>query len=139
MFWIDLFLAVFIAFVFSVFLIAVIRWRRPGKSGIWPTISFLFIFLFLVIWAGGIWLIPFGPKLLNIYWLPFIVSAITFSLILVTLIPPQTGDRTTVKLVRTGGKKKSETSGRDFVAGIFFWFLILALIAVIVIKYTLIK
>lgn len=139
MFWIDLIIAVLIAFVFSIFLIAVIRWRRPGTSGIWPTLSFLLIFLFLVIWAGGIWLIPFGPKFLSINWLPFIVSAITISLILVTLIPPQTGRKTTVKLVRTEEKNKQETNDRELITGIFFWVLILALIAVIVIKYALIK
>ena len=138
MIWIDLTIAVLIAFVFSIFLIGVIRWRRPGTSGIWSKLSFLFVILFLVIWAGGIWLIPFGPKFLNTYWLPFIVSAIAISLILITLIPPQSGSKTSIKLVRTEDKKKP-ASERELVPGIFFWLLILALITVIVIRYTLIK
>ena len=138
MFWIDLTVAVLIAVVFSVFLVTVVRWRKPGKGGIWSTLSFLFIFLFLVIWAGGIWLIPFGPKFFNIYWFPFIVSAITVSLIIVTLIPPQQNKNTTVKLVRTEDKKKMKTPNSEFALGIFFWFLILALLAVIILRYTLV-
>ncbi len=132
-------ISILIAFVFSVFLVSVVRWRKPGATGIWSTLLFLFTFLFLVIWAGGIWLVPFGPRIFNIYWLPFIVSAITFSLIIITLIPPQTGGRPTIKLVKTNEKKKNDSSNSELALGIFFWFLIFALLAVIILRYTMFR
>ena len=139
MFWVDSMIAILIAFVFSVFLVSVVRWRKPGTGGIWSTLLFLFTFLFLVIWAGGIWLVPFGPRIFNIYWLPFIVSAITFSLIIITLIPPKAGRRPAIKLVKTDEKHKIESSNSELVLGIFFWFLIFALLAVIILRYTMFR
>ncbi len=137
MFWIDLFFASIIAFVFSILLTVVLGWRRPGASGIWPSVFFLFMLLFFGVWAGGIWLIPFGPKMLDIYFLPFLVSALAFSLIIIALIPPPKRTDETIKLVRTDTENKSDSNKTRRLWGVFFWFLLAGLLIVIVLKYVL--
>ncbi len=42
----------------------------------------LFLFLFLAVWAGGLWLRPIGPRLWGTAWLGFMVTGLVFWIVL---------------------------------------------------------
>ncbi len=81
MFWIDFLFAVVFAVFFVWLLGGVFRRRSP-----WP-ITFFFVFFLFLIWAGGVWIVPFGPVLWEGYWLPFFLTGLIFMLLFAALIP----------------------------------------------------
>jgi hypothetical protein len=42
----------------------------------------LFAILFFGIWAGGVWVAPAGPMHLGVYWLPFLLTGMSRSLLI---------------------------------------------------------
>lgn len=46
------------------------------------TVFSLLVVLFLATWAGGIWLVPLGPRVWGAYWLGFLVVGILVALII---------------------------------------------------------
>ncbi len=101
-----------------------------NKTRRWRTILMFFVILFLATWAGGIWIKPFGPALLGIYWLPFVVVGLIFALILTMLLPnrpPKTS-------------KEAETKAESMVIAdklfkFFIWLLFIVLVASIIVAY----
>ena len=89
MVWGELFIAFIIAFVLSLLFGAAFRWERPGRPGLWPSIFFLFVIIFLVTWAIGGWVTPVGPAVSGIYWLSFLIVGVIVALILAAAIPPR--------------------------------------------------
>lgn len=88
------FLTAFLITLFiSVFLVYPMGWRRESSAE-GPLLSFFFIFFLLLfpIWLIGIWTIPLGPTLGEIYILPFLLAALLLSLLLLTLIPIKRGE-----------------------------------------------
>jgi hypothetical protein len=47
--------------------------------------------LFLATWAGGVWVVPFGPTHLGVTWLPFLLIEILLAVLIVALSPRATG------------------------------------------------
>jgi len=86
----------------------------------------LFAILFLGIWAGGVWVAPAGPMHLGVYWLPFLLTAILLSVLVVVLVPQ-----------RTAGRHDEADIEREVEVGLglFFWVLIVGLIAVVLTAY----
>jgi hypothetical protein len=35
-----------------------------------------FVILLLVVWVGGTWMAPFGPRLWDVAWLPFLIRGV---------------------------------------------------------------
>ncbi len=47
-----------------------------------------FILIFLITWAGGIWITPFGPLMWGVPWLSFLLIGILIAVLLAALMPP---------------------------------------------------
>jgi len=92
----ELFLALAIAFSLSV----LFSWllRRGGPRSGFPI---FFLAIFLITLAGGLWLRPFGPMVLGIYWLPFIVVGVVGSILLFLAAPrrPPENRRETIEML----------------------------------------
>lgn len=129
MFIIDLIVAFIVAIIFGVILAAVIGWERPGRTGFWPAMLFVFLIIFFTAWAGGIWLIPMGPPIGGSYWLAFVVVGLLVALILAAVVPNRRG-KSTVRFV-----EEEEVREAEAVLGGFFWLLILALVVAVLIRY----
>lgn len=78
----ELFLALAVAFTLSLLFSWLLK-RRGPRSG-FPV---FFLAIFLITLAGGLWLRPFGPSGMGIYWLPFIVVGIIGSVLLFLAAP----------------------------------------------------
>ncbi len=127
MFFIDLLLALVIALVIGAVFVLGFRRERPG-----PGLLIFLLVLFLLTWAGGVWITPFGPTLWGSFWLPFLLVAIIVALVL-SAFPPPGGERSTVKLVSEQEQAATETEAAAL--NVFFWVLIAILGSVILLGY----
>jgi hypothetical protein len=93
---------------------------RPATP-LWST----FVVFFFVIWAGGVWMAPIGPRHFGVVWLPFALVAIMLSILVVALMPHRAG---TAQIAET---EREIQSG----LGLFFFVLVAGLIVAIVAAY----
>ncbi len=135
MFFLDLIAAILIALIFSLILVGVFGWQRPGREGAGPALLFLFLLLLVVVWAGGVWLEPVGPIIWGIAWIPFIVIGFLATLMVLALIPPRK-PRTRREAMQQAEAQTTVEAGVDVAISVFFWLLVLLLIVAIIIRYT---
>jgi len=102
-----------------------------SRKGPWESVFMFFLLLFLLSWAGGAWLAPFGPQLWGGYWLPFLLVGVVIALFLAALAPPP---RETGTVAQEGGEAVEREAALTGL-GIFFWILIATLVAAILIRY----
>jgi len=126
MFFVEFIIAFSIAIIFVVVLRSMFGRRAPFGS-FW----ILLLFLFLVTWAGGVWLVPFGPTLFDVAWLPFLVVGIFIAIVLATTVPPEPARPMTVEQARDEGATASALAGLT----IFFWITILFMMIAILLAY----
>ncbi|MBN2009960.1 hypothetical protein JW960_11510 [candidate division KSB1 bacterium] len=132
---IDLLIALFVAILFSFVFMLGIRWERKGNVGIVPPAAYIFIIIFIFTWAGGIWLVPMGPRAWNIYWLPFFMVGLVVTLMLMTILPQnRENSSSTIELVNKEKEKRVEMETVKTLS-IFFWILLLVLGVTIGIHY----
>ena len=128
MFFVELLFALFTALILSVIFAVGFR-----KTGPWENIFIFFVLIFLISWAGGVWLTPMGPSLWSGYWLPFLLAGVIAALLLAA-VPLGRRRESTVELVDVKREEKEEKAARR-VMGAFFWILILALVAILIFRY----
>lgn len=127
----DLIAALVVAIALSLILGAFMGWERPGRTGVWPSLLFLFFILFLGTWFLGALARPFGPPLWGVYWLPFVVIGLIVAMILAAAVPPRR-PRTYRE-----AKQRTETAFEAQAAlGTFFWVLFIILIVALTVRYT---
>jgi len=124
MFFVDLLVALAVGLLLTVIFGAL--FRNQGPWGIWWV---FLILIFLVAWAGGVWVRPFGPVWFDVAWLPFLFVGLFFALLLAA-IPPLPR--------RTYGETVVEAQAEDAVIAafsVFFWVLLIGLLVAIVLAY----
>jgi hypothetical protein len=118
--------ALFFAVTFTAILAGIFGMRGP-----WGSIALLFAVIFLVTWAGGLWLSPLGPGLYGSYWLPFLLAGLFISLILAAAVAPPPRE----KLATREEARRVEDRAALGALGLFFWVLMGALIVAIAYRY----
>lgn len=126
MFIIHFLVAFFVAlFITGLFLLVFHRQRRC------PVFIF-FLIVFLGTWVGGVWMVPIGPTIWNVYWMPFFFAGLIFALLLAAALPMGSFR------FRSYNKKQLEKEKvAKAVLRSFFWVLIISLIVGIFIHYIL--
>jgi len=122
--------AIVFAVLLSALLVGLFGWRYPGREEPWPAVLFFFLVLFLATWAAGLWVSPVVVGAGGGYWLTFFVIAVLLALLLAATAPPRRPPRT----AREAAEEAQSAAAAQAVFGVFFWILILGLIAVIVIR-----
>ena len=123
MFFVDLLFALLIGLLLSVLFTLIFDARGP-----W---DIFWVFLLLVVlgsWVGGLWLVPFGPVLFDVAWIPFLLAGLFFALILAAATPPPPFSTRTDVTPPAG-------SGTVLAFSLFFWILLLGLVAAIILAY----
>jgi hypothetical protein len=136
MFLFDLSFALLFAFVFAALLAAVFGWRHPARRDedtAWGAAIFLFMLLFFVIWAGGVWIGPFGPMLWSGFWLPFLLVGAVISLVVLAVADGRPRERRTPGPLP--GDDPAQAPRRAAIYGLAFWLLLLVLLAILVFGY----
>ena len=108
--------------LFSALLIAFIASFAFGTKGPWGSFLWFFLVVFLFAWAGGIWLMPFGPRWHGIVWLPIIFMGILGTLLLAAASPRTYRKRIVVE------EKTMTNFERILVVDAFFWVVIIFLL-----------
>ncbi len=124
MFIVEILSALVIAFLFAMLFGAAFR-----DSEARPGFLFAFMLFFLFAWAGGLWIGPFGPALFGVYWLPGIALVLLVFLLLGVFVD---------RAPRTRREARAELETRVAIGtlfGVFFWILVVLLIAAIVVGY----
>ena len=123
MFFVDLLFALIIGLLLSVLFTLLFDARGP-----W---DIFWVFLLIVVlgsWVGGLWLVPIGPVLFEVAWIPFLLAGFFFALILAAATPP-TPLSTRTEVTPPAG------SGTALAFSVFFWILLLGLAAAIILAY----
>lgn len=132
MWYIDLFFALIVAIIAVLVLSMALGWERPSREGPAAGLLFLFIILFLFIWAGGVWVTPFGPPMWGSYFLTFLFVGIIIVLLLAAAAPPRR------RRVMTPNEARQEAEAEEAAAaafGVFFWILLIVLIVALIVSY----
>jgi hypothetical protein len=123
-----------VALIVCVLFALVTRSRTRRTGFVW-----LFLFILLATWAGGVWIRPFGPALANIRWLQFLVVGL-LAVLLVALAaplkPPKSRQDTLDQLEDIAKQEHLETL-TYVTLGIVFWVILGLLIWAIIANYTL--
>ena len=117
MFIIDLFVALVVGMI-----IVLIVSRAFGTKGPWGSLVWFFLVVSLFAWAGGVWLVPFGPMFWGIGWLPIIIMGFLVSLILTAASPR------TPRWRRASKEEVTSEAGTRAVVDIIFWVVIICLL-----------
>jgi hypothetical protein len=117
MFIVDL----FVALVLGMIIVSIVS-RAFGTRGPWDSLLWFILVVSLFAWAGGVWLVPFGPIFWGIGLLPIIFMGFLVSLLLTAASP------------RTPRKRKDTqeeaiaVAERRAVVDTIFWILIICLL-----------
>ncbi|HTB06318.1 MAG TPA: hypothetical protein VK806_05135 [Bacteroidia bacterium] len=93
-------------------------------NGPWGTIWLFFVVIFLLLWAGQLWLIPFGPNISGTSWLSLLLLGLIFAF---ALVAPS---------ISKPNKQKDDVVAPVITTiGTFFWCLIILLLLAIASGY----
>lgn len=133
----ELLIALVIAAILSAILFGV-GWGPPYREGTRGGLLAWFVILLLVVWAGGVWVTPFGPHLRGVAWIPFVITGVLVLLLLFTAVPrPWRLPRTRREAVEQAEIARQEEIIGASAFGCLFWLLMFALIVVLLSRYTL--
>jgi hypothetical protein len=98
-----------------------------------------FLVTFLGAWTGGIWIRPFGPTLLGIHWMPFLIIGFLFALFFTATINPRPphNRHETLEMLEDIEKAKEMEKITYISLGVFFILLLVILTIAITVRYVL--
>jgi type VI protein secretion system component VasK len=117
MFIIDLVVALIVGLV----IVSIVS-RAFGTKGPWGSLLWFFLVVSLFAWAGGVWLVPFGPMFWGIGWLPIIIMGFFVALLLTAASPR------TPRWRRASKEEVTSEAGTRAVVDIIFWVVIICLL-----------
>jgi hypothetical protein len=128
---IELLIALVLALVLGAVLVVALGRKGPGPAS---GLLFFALLLFVLTWAGGVWISPTEADAGAVNWLGFLAVGVVFALLLAALVPP---------VRRSAGpppgqpasREEGTTPGEVLAIGVFFWVLLLAAIAALTLRY----
>jgi len=123
--WIQPVLALIGALMFGAVLVYALGWRHPRRSRATPSLLFLIVLMFPLLWAAAIWLVPVGPTLYGAAFVPMLLAGVLVALIIAVLIEPRPPQ----------DQEAVEADTAFAVFGILFWVLLLISAGAVVAGY----
>ncbi len=110
------------------FLLAIVMKRSENLT----SFAGFFLLIFLAAWAASLWMAPLGPPLFEVYWVPVLIVALIFFLLLASLLPerPRKADTLRQKI-----EKEQDVEAAAGIFSIFFWLLIVLLVFTIIYRF----
>lgn len=111
------------ALIITLFVIAVFALvlKKPLRG-----FSLFFLIIFLITWAGQLWITPFGPIAWGVAWIPLVFVCLLFSFLILALSSGVPSPK---------GQEADKEEAPVIAAGIFFWLLLIALVIAIGLGY----
>jgi hypothetical protein len=128
----DFLTSFIIALVLSALFVLVLQ-----RSGIRSVYFWFFLVIFLSSWAGGVWMKPFGPSLLGIFWVPFLMAGVAAAAIFAAFAPrqPPKGRHETLDMLDDIEYERKFKNIAYISMSLFFQIIISALIVAVIIGY----
>ncbi|MGM0649629.1 MAG: hypothetical protein ACQES1_03865 [Bacteroidota bacterium] len=114
------------AIVFAILLPALFRRDGPGPL---RGMVFYFLIIFLFTWAIGSWVTPVGPVAFSTSWLGYLIIAFFIMILIGVLVPPRNKKAMTTEPERVNTHKRPRDNNTGITFGVFFWALIIILLA----------
>jgi len=135
--WSSVLVAVVIAILFTLVLVSLLGWRRPGAAQTESVVTsavFFFMILFLSTWAAGAWISPRGPLAFGVPWLAWLAVALVVTLTLAAITQPWDRRRSRNAEPTTAATTTPGHAGEIVAAGfgLAFWLLMVVLLLVAV-------
>lgn len=129
---VDFLLALLIAAVLS-YLFSLRRPRKQRSTSVFG----VFMLLFVATWAGGIWMIPVGPDVLGVHWLPFLLVGLVAAVMMSSSHerPYPRGRRETLDMLETVERGKTFQKWFSAPLKALFWAVLFLLIAAVAYRY----
>lgn len=135
--WTPILAAVVIAALFTMILVSLLGWRRPGAlqtESVVTSAMFFFMILFLATWAAGTWMAPRGPLAFGVPWLAWLSVTLVITLVLAAVTQPwdRRRSRNAVPATPDPGLAGPSHAGEIVAAGfgLAFWGLMILLLFV---------
>lgn len=128
--------SVVFALLFAILLAYIFRKRGPGPAG---GVFFIFLLILTFTWAIGAWVEPIGPVTWGVPWLSYLIIAFFITLLIGALIPSSRSRSTVITKEEVDKETREEEETATAVGitfGVFFWFLIIALLVIGLLKIT---
>lgn len=114
-----------------------VGFRRRGP---WASLIVFFLVVFLITWAGGIWISPIGPVFYGVYWLPFLIVGLIIALLLAAIVPGSMAkemeeDEVLEPRAREKALEQKRQEVRESTFDLFFWLLLVVVLAAILAGY----
>jgi len=106
-----------------------------GRVGPWSGRIWFALVLFLFTWVGGVWGRPYGPVLWGVSWLPFVFFGLIFALLMAAAVPRRQPGRSKMSPQGRAGAENDMEIRLDVTIGIYFWLLLVGLVAALVVHY----
>ena len=110
-----------VALIVGLIIVSIVS-RAFGTKGPWGSLLWFFLVVSLFAWAGGVWLVPFGPMFWGIGWLPIIIMGFLVSLILTAASPR------TPRWRKASKEEVTSEAGTRAVVDVIFWVVIICLL-----------
>lgn len=136
MMWSPVVAAVVIALLFTLVLVSLLGWRRPGAMQTESVVTsgvFFFMILALATWAAGSWMAPRGPMAFGVPWLAWMGVALVVTLIVGAATQPWDRNRSRRGMPTATAGTAPATVENEMVAvgfGLAFWALVVLLLVV---------
>jgi len=126
MFFIDL----IVALVVGLIIVSIVS-LAFGTKGPWGSLLWFFLAVSLFAWAGGVWLVPFGPMFWGMSWIPIMFMAFLVSLLLTAASPRNPRWRR-----KASQEEAISEAGTKAVVDVIFWVVIIFLLIFAISHYT---
>jgi hypothetical protein len=123
--------AVIVGLVFAVILVAGLSRVGPGP---WSGLLFFLFLLFLLAWAGGVWLPPAGPRMSDVPLIPFVIAGL-LGLLLFAVAVPRRARGTLSEAVEETGERHAQQDVAGITLGVFYWIAVVLLVVAIVTRF----
>lgn len=109
--------------------------RRGNRAGFF----WYFLIIFMVAWAAGAWLLPFGPTLMGIHWVPFVGAGLAGAAVVFLLAGRRypTNRHETIDLLERVEKERELEWMTNLSLKVLFWTVLLLLLAAVFFRYVL--
>ena len=98
------------------------------KNDSWNAVFPFFTILFPGVWGTYLWTAPSGPEIGGIYWVPVLFATLILTVVLAIALPQR------LTRVISGEDEEKKEGGVKMIKN-FYWILVSALVAIIVIGY----
>ena len=122
----EFFFVFVLASILSFLLVTGLGWRHPRANSVIGSLAFTFVLIALFAWAASAWLVPAGPTLWGVSWIPLAGVGVLVALAILALAVPPAEPPVGERVEADTGERGRHSERALFAYGAVFWILVVA-------------